>query len=214
MMTNKVLQYSEKEELFNSVSHGIGLLLSIPATILLIVYSSLYGTVWHVFSFSIYGATLITLYLASTLYHSAKNEELKKKLNIFDHSSIYLLIAGTYTPFLLVVLQGGWRWSLFCVVWGLAIIGIFFKIIWGTRLKIVSATAYVLMGWVIVIAIKPLINNLSTAGLWWLFAGGISYTVGAVLYTIKKLPYNHAIFHIFVLGGSIAHWISVFFYVL
>jgi hemolysin III len=213
-MGSSVSQYSEKEEYFNVISHGIGLLLSIPATVLLIVYSSLYGTVWHVVSFSIYGATLITLYLASTLYHNAKNEALKKKLNVFDHSSIYLLIAGTYTPFLLVVLHGTWGWSLFGVVWGIAIIGIFFKIISKARLKIMSASAYVLMGWVVVIAINPLLNNLSTPGLWWLFVGGISYTVGAVLYTIKKLPYNHGIFHIFVLGGSIAHWIAVFFYVL
>jgi hemolysin III len=213
-MEKYIPKYTKKEELFNSISHGFGLLLSIPALILLVVYACIEGSVWHIISFSIYGSTLVTLYLASTLYHSAKRPEIKKKLNVFDHSAIYLLIAGTYTPFLLVVLPGAWRWILFIVIWGLALIGIIFKIVYGTKRKIVSATAYVLMSWVMVIAIKPLINNLSTDGLWCLLAGGISYTVGAVIYTFKKLPQHHGIFHIFVLVGSFAHWIAVFFYVL
>jgi hemolysin III len=213
-MVSKLSQYSEKEELFNSVTHGIGLLFSIPALIVLIVFSSLYGTIWHIVSFSIYGTTLVTLYLSSTLYHSAKNLELKKKLNVFDHSAIYLLIAGTYTPFLLTVLRGAWGWSLLGVIWSLALIGIIFKIMSEARLKAISATAYVLMGCVILIAIKPLIDNLGTEGLWWLLGGGISYIVGAVIYTLQKLPYHHGIFHIFVLGGSFAHWIAIFFYLL
>jgi hemolysin III len=180
--------------------------------VLLVVYASLFGDVWHIVSFSIYGTSLLILYLASTLYHAVKKEALKKKLNVFDHAAIYLLIAGTYTPFLLVALRGAWGWSLFGVVWGIALIGISIKILVEGRLKIVSATAYVLMGWIVVIAIKPLINSLEPAGLWWLFAGGISYTVGAIFYVFKKLPYHHGIFHIFVLGGSFAHWVSVFFY--
>ena len=207
-------QYTAKEEVFNALTHGLGLLLSIPALILLVVSASLHGSIWHIVSFSIYGTTLFILYLASTLYHSVNNPGLKKKLNVFDHSAIYLLIAGTYTPFLLVVLHGAWGWSLFGVIWGLATIGITLKIISNARLKIASAIAYVLMGWVIVVAIGPLIENFSTEGLWWLFAGGFSYTVGAIFYLFKKLPHHHGIFHIFVLFGSFAHWVAVFFYVL
>jgi hemolysin III len=213
-MENTKAAYTPAEELVNAISHGLGLLLSIPGLVLLVVYAGLYGTVWHIVSFSIYGTSLVLLYLASTLYHSVKNEALKKKLNVFDHSAIYLLIAGTYTPFLLIVLRGAWGWSLFGVVWGIALVGIAIKILVKGRLKIVSATTYVLMGWIVVIAIKPLINNLETAGLWWLFAGGFSYTIGAVFYVMKKIPHHHGIFHVFVLGGSFAHWWAVFFYLI
>ncbi|NJO90479.1 MAG: hemolysin III family protein [Chloroflexia bacterium] len=213
-MSNYTPAYSVKEEIVNVITHGLGLLLSIPALVLLIVYASLYGTVWHIISFSIYGSTLVILYLASTLYHAARKPKRKENLNIFDHSAIYLLIAGTYTPFLLVTLRGPWGWSLFGVVWGLAFVGVVMKFFFMSKYKIVSALAYVFLGWVIIIAVKPLINNLDTGGLWWLLAGGISYTVGAVLYTLKKLPYHHGIFHVFVLGGSFAHWMAVFYYVL
>jgi hemolysin III len=213
-MSNYTPAYSVKEEIVNVITHGLGLLLSIPALVLLIVYASLYGTVWHIVSFSIYGSTLVTLYLASTLYHAARKPKVKENLNIFDHAAIYLLIAGTYTPFLLVTLRGPWGWSLFGVVWGLAVVGVVMKFFFMSKYKIVSALAYVLMGWVIIIAVKPLINNLDTGGLWWLLAGGISYTIGAVLYTLKRLPYHHGIFHVFVLGGSFAHWVAVFCYVL
>jgi hemolysin III len=213
-MSNYTPAYSVKEEIVNVITHGLGLLLSIPALVLLIVYASLYGTVWHIVSFSIYGSTLVTLYLASTLYHAARKPKVKENLNIFDHAAIYLLIAGTYTPFLMVTLRGPWGWSLFGVVWGLAVVGVVMKFFFMSKYKIVSALAYVLMGWVIIIAVKPLINNLDTGGLWWLLAGGISYTIGAVLYTLKRLPYHHGIFHVFVLGGSFAHWVAVFCYVL
>jgi hemolysin III len=213
-MTDSKLPYSPKEELFNTISHGIGLLLSIPALIVLIVYSCLYGTVWHTVSFSIYGISLVTLYLASTWYHGTKEEKLKKKLNVFDHSAIYVLIAGTYTPFLLVSLHGAWGWSLFGVVWGLALIGIYFELVKEKQNKVISAIAYILMGWVIVIAIKPLINNLAFGGLMWLMIGGLFYTIGAVFYTRKKMPNHHGIFHVFVLLGSMAHWIAVFCYIL
>ena len=206
--------YSSKEEAINVITHGIGLILSIPAVVLLIVYASIDGTVWHIASSCIYGSTLIVLYLASTTYHGSKKPELRKKLNVFDHSAIYLLIAGTYTPFLLVTLHGSWGWSLFGVVWGFAFIGILMKIFFSSRYKIISALAYVAMGWIIIIAIKPLINNLDPSGLKWLIAGGLSYTIGAALYVIKKIPYNHAIFHVFVLGGSFAHWMAIFFYVI
>jgi hemolysin III len=213
-MENKSSSYSSKEEKINIITHGFGLLLSIPATIILIIYSCNHGTAWHIVSSAIYGSSLILLYLASTVYHSAKESKLRERLNVFDHAAIYLLIAGTYTPFLLITLHGGWGWSLFGIVWGFAIIGIVMKILFSKRYKAVSAIAYVSMGCIIVVAFKPLINSIEPAGLWWLIAGGISYITGAVLYVIEKIPYNHGIFHVFVLGGSIAHWIAVFFYVL
>ena len=213
-MTDYTPPYSAKEEIVNTITHGFGLLLSIPALVLLVVFASIEGTVWHIVSFSIYGGTLVLLYLASTLYHAARKPKIKQQLNIFDHSAIYLLIAGTYTPFLLVTLRGPWGWSLFGVIWGLAILGIAVKFFATAKFRSLAALAYVLMGWIIIIAIKPLINNLETGGLWWLLGGGISYTVGAILYLIKKLPYHHGIFHVFVLGGSIAHWVSIFCYVL
>jgi hemolysin III len=211
-MDNNIPDYSIREEFFNTISHGFGLLLSIPALVLLVVFASIYGDAWHIVSFSIYGTSLVLLYLASTLYHGVSNRVLKKKLNVLDHAAIYLLIAGTYTPFLLVILRGAWGWSLFGVIWGIAVIGIALKIFISGKLKIVSAITYVLMGWIVIIAIKPLINNLETGGLWWLFAGGICYTVGAIFYVWKKIPLNHGIFHLFVLGGSFAHWWAVFFY--
>ncbi|RLD80405.1 MAG: hemolysin D [Bacteroidetes bacterium] len=205
--------YSDKEELLNTISHGIGLILSVPALILLIVYANIEGNIWHIVSFSIYGCSLILLYLASTLYHAAKKPELKQKLNIFDHSAIYVLIAGTYTPFALVTLNGFWGWLIFGIVWSIALIGLVLKLFYIGKYRKLSTLAYVLMGWVVIIAIKPLIDNLSTEGLFWLFIGGVFYTVGAILYLIKKLPYNHAIFHVFVLLGSLSHFFSVFYYV-
>ncbi len=205
--------YSIKEEFWNILTHGLGLALSIPALVLLIVYSSIYEDAWHIVSFSIYGTTLVVLYLASTLFHSSRKKKTRLRLNVFDHSSIYLLIAGTYTPFLLVTLRGPWGWSLFGVVWGLAIIGAVVKLFFTGRYDKISTAVYILMGWIIIIAIKPLIANLSPEGLFWLSAGGVSYSIGAILYLVKKIPYNHAIFHVFVLLGSIFHFISVFFYV-
>jgi len=207
-------QYSPREEMWNVITHGFGLLLSIAALALLVVYSSLYGTVWHIVSFSIYGASLVVLYLASTLFHAAKNQEVRNYLNIFDHSSIYFLIAGTYTPFVLVTLNGPWGWSLFGVIWGLAIAGMVFKLWFTGRYDKASAAAYVLMGLIILIAIVPLVNNLSTAGLIWLMAGGVAYIIGAGFYLWHSFPYNHAVFHVWVLIGSLCHFVAVFWYVL
>ncbi|MBT8316648.1 MAG: hemolysin III family protein [Lutibacter sp.] len=214
MEEKKVTYYDPKEEKFNVVSHAIGLVLSIIALVLLVVYSSIYGSTWHIVSFSIYGASLIVLYSASTFYHYVQNPKLRYRLNIFDHSAIYVLIAGTYTPFTLVVLNGWVGWTIFGVSWGLALLGIILKLFFIGKYDKISTFAYVLMGWVVIFAIKPLINNLPFEGLMWLLAGGIFYTVGAVLYSIRGLKYNHAIFHIFVLLGSFAHFIAVFFYVL
>jgi hemolysin III len=213
-MPVKTTYYPSKEEKINVFTHALGLLLSILALVLLVVYSSVYGTVWHITSFAIFGASLIVLYSASTFYHYSKNPKLRNKLNILDHSAIYVLIAGTYTPFTLVVLEGWIGWTIFGVSWGLAIIGITLKLFFTGKYDKISTIAYVLMGWVVVFAIKPLIENFPLEGLLWLLAGGIFYTIGAVLYSFQKLNYNHAIFHVFVLFGSFCHFMAVFFYVL
>ena len=176
--------------------------------------ASLHGDVWQIVSFSIFGASLIILYGASTLYHSAKKPVLRNKLNIIDHVSIYVLIAGTYTPFTLVTLKGTIGWVIFGISWGLALTGIILKLFFTGKYDLISTIMYVFMGWVIVFAIKPLIHNLPLEGLLWLFAGGISYTIGAILYSINKIKFNHAIFHMFVLMGSFCHFVSVFFYLL
>lgn len=214
MDLNKITFYEPKEEKFNVISHAIGLVLSIAALVLLVTYSSLNGSGYHIVSFSIYGASLILLYSASTFYHYAENPKLRHRLNIFDHSAIYVLIAGTYTPFTLVVLNGWVGWAIFGVSWGLALVGVVLKLFFIGKYDKISTFAYVLMGWLIIFAVNPLIMNFSFNGLMWLLSGGISYTVGAILYSIKKIKYNHAIFHIFVLLGSFSHFIAVFFYVL
>ena len=205
--------YPPLEEKINVISHALGLFLSVVALVLLVIQASFNGTVWHVVSFSIFGFSLILLYAASTFYHSAKTPKLRKRLNIFDHASIYILIAGTYTPFALVTLNGTMGWVIFGITWGIAITGVILKLYFTGKYDRISTIAYVLMGWIIVIAIKPLLNNLSAEGLAWLLAGGIAYTIGAILYSAKKLKFNHAIFHVFVLLGSFCHFIAVFFYV-
>ncbi len=207
-------QYSNTEEILNVITHGLGFLLSIAALVILIVYASLRGNAWHIVSFTIYGISLATLYLASTLFHMTRKQTLRNKLNIFDHVAIYFLIAGTYTPFLLVTIRGPWGWSLFGVIWGLAILGLLFKIFFIGKYDYLSAFIYVLMGWLIIIAIKPMNANLPPVAMWWLLGGGIAYTIGVVFYLVNKIPYNHAIFHIWVLLGSFAHFFTVFFYVL
>ena len=206
--------YSPLEEKINIISHAIGFSLSIVALVLLVTHATLHGDVWHIVSFSIFGSSLIILYAASTFYHSAKKSELRNRLNIIDHASIYVLIAGTYTPFTLVTLNGAIGWVIFGTSWGLALTGIILKLFFTGKYDLMSTIMYVLMGWIIVFAIKPLINNLPLEGLIWLFAGGISYTIGAIIYGIKKIKFNHAIFHMFVLMGSFCHFMSVYFYVL
>ena len=209
-----IKQYSPKEEKINIISHAIGFSLSIVAFVLLVTHANLHGDVWHIVSFSIFGASLIMLYGASTFYHSAKKPELRKRLKIIDHASIYVLIAGTYTPFTLVTLNGTLGWVIFGVSWGLALTGITLKLFFTGKHNLILTLTYVFMGWVIVFAIKPLISNLPLEGFLWLLAGGISYTIGAILYSVKKIKFNHAIFHMFVLTGSLCHFVSVFFYVL
>jgi hemolysin III len=215
MIDEKLIKtYSEKEEKLNVLTHGFGLLLSVIALFLLIVKSIKSENTTIITSFIIYGLSLIILYAASTFYHAAKAPELRYKLNIFDHASIYVLIAGTYTPFTLVTLEGWVGWTIFGVSWGLALIGVILKLFYTGKYDRISTIAYVLMGWLIVFAIKPLLANLSTEGLIWLFAGGVLYTTGAVLYSVEKIKYNHAIFHIFVLAGSFSHFMAVYYHVI
>ena len=210
----EIKYYSPIEEKINIISHAIGFILSIVALVLLVTHANLHGDVWHIVSFSIFGASLIILYAASTFYHNAKKPELRNRLKIIDHAAIYVLIAGSYTPFTLVTLQGTIGWVIFGTSWGLALTGIILKLFFTGKYNLISTLMYVFMGWVIVFAIKPLINNLPLEGLFWLFAGGMAYTIGAILYSIKKIKFNHAIFHVFVLMGSFSHFVSVFFYVL
>ena len=213
-MKDKLTYYESKEERLNIITHGIGFVLSILALVLLVVNASRYGTVRHITSFAIFGVSLIVLYAASTFYHYARNPDLRIKLNILDHAAIYVLIAGTYTPFTLVVLKGWIGWTIFGVSWGLALIGIVFKVFYFGKYDRISTIAYVLMGWVIIFAIKPLIDEFPLKGLLWLLAGGLAYTFGALLYSFRKMRFNHALFHVFVLIGSFCHFMAVFFYVL
>ena len=206
--------YSNTEEKLNVITHGIGLLLSIAALVFLILHASFNGTARHIVSFTIFGASLILLYSASTIYHYVQKPELRRKLNILDHSAIYVLIAGTYTPFTLVTLKGWLGWTIFGITWGIALVGIIFKMFFTGRFELLSTIAYVAMGWIIIFAIKPLIEVFPLNGLYWLMAGGIFYTLGAILFSIKKVKYNHAIFHIFVLLGSFSHFVAIYFYVL
>jgi len=209
-----IIYYDSKEENLNVISHAIGLVLSIIALILLVIYSSKYGSAKHIISFSIYGVSLIVLYAASTFYHNSKTSKLRQRLNIIDHASIYVLIAGTYTPFTMVILEGWVGWTIFGISWGLAFTGIILKLFYTGKYDRISTIAYVLIGWLIVFALKPLINNFPFNGLMWLLTGGVLYTIGAVLYRIKSIKYNHFIFHVFVLLASISHFIAVFFYIL
>ncbi len=204
-----VRRYTFKEEVANSITHGIGTLLSIAGLVILILHAIRFGDPWHIVSFAIFGSTMIALYLASTLYHSMPIIRWKHTLQIIDHSMIYLLIAGTYTPFLLVALRGGWGWTLFGIIWGLAIIGIVLNVFWIRKVKKLSIVLYIAMGWLVVIAFKQVLNNLTPLCLAFLIAGGLSYTVGVIFYGWKKLPYNHAIWHLFVLGGTIFHFFAV-----
>lgn len=206
------MYYGEK---FNSISHLTGALLAIAACVILVVQSAHTGDPWKIVSSAIYGAMLIVLYSFSTLYHSIRGERAKDVLRKFDHCSIYLLIAGTYTPFMLVTLRGSWGWSLFGVVWGLALVGIVQEIWLAKGLRILSLVIYVLMGWLAVIAIQPLIDTLTWSGFYWLAAGGLFYTGGIVFYaTDHKLRHGHGVWHLFVLAGSVCHFFTVLWYVI
>jgi hemolysin III len=204
--------YSLGEEIVHSITHGIGAGLSIVGSTVLVVLAVLHGNIYQIVGFSIYGATLFILYLASTLYHSFQHPKVKRIFKIIDHSAIYLLIAGTYTPFLLISIRGVWGWTLLVIIWGLAVLGISFKTLFIHRFQKLSVLAYILMGWLSVVAIRELVINIPPGGLIWLAAGGVVYTVGVIFYALHKIPYTHAVWHLFVLGGSICHYFAVLFY--
>jgi hemolysin III len=207
-------RYSFQEELVNSITHGIGAGLSVAALSVLVTFAGLLGDPWRVVSFSIYGTTLILLYLASTMYHSFRSPRLKSAFHVLDHAAIFLLIAGSYTPFTLVTLRGTWGWTLFVLIWTLALGGVLLKVFFMNRFTGLSVALYVGMGWLVMIAMKPLLAALPLGGVIWLAAGGGAYTLGVVFYLWKALPYNHAIWHLFVLAGSACHFCSILFYVL
>ena len=202
--------YPKKEETLNILSHGLGFLLSIVALPFLILKSFNFTGFWKPLSFIIYGLSMIILYAASTFYHAAKNPKKRRRLNIFDHAAIYVLIAGSYSPFCLVALDSSLGWYMFVFVWLFALAGVILKLFYTGKFDKLSTALYLLMGWQVVIFIKPLMASLTSEGLQFLFAGGIFYSVGAILYSIKKLPYNHAIFHVFVLLGSLSHFLAIY----
>lgn len=202
-----------RHELANSVTHGAGLALSVAGCAVLVTLAALRGSAWHIVACSVYSGTLVCLYAASTMYHSVRSRRLKRLLRIVDHSSIYLLIAGTYTPFTLVTLRGGWGWTLFGLVWGLTACGILFKIWFVDRVPVVSTVVYVLMGWLVVIAIKPVLAMVPVPAILWLLAGGLFYTAGVGFFAWQRLPYHHAIWHLFVICGSVCHYFAVLYYV-
>jgi hemolysin III len=202
------------EEIAASITHGIGAGLAIAGLSVLVALSALRGDAWRVVGFSIYGASLVLLYLSSMFYHAFRNPAVKHVFRIFDHAAIYLLIAGTYTPFLLVTLRGPLGWTLFGITWGLAVLGVVQASLALDRLKLAGLATYVLMGWLIVVAYEPLVAAIRLGGMAWLLAGGVFYTGGVVFYVGKRIPFNHAIWHLFVLAGSACHFVAMLLYVL
>lgn len=201
--------YTLAEEIANSITHGIGAGLSVAGLTVLVVLASLYGDVWQIVSFSIYGTSLIILYLASTLYHSIQHPPTKRIFRLIDHSAIYILIAGTYTPFLLVAMRGVIGWTMLVIIWGIAILGIAFKMLFLGRYKIISTLGYVAMGWLCLVAWHEFMANVPMQSIYMLAIGGVTYTAGVIFFALEKIPYNHAIWHVFVLAGSIAHYFAV-----
>jgi len=211
-MIFKTARRRKSEEIVNSTSHGVGILIAIACTVLLIVRAGYYGNAWHIVTFSIFGAGMINLYSASMLFHSAINPRIKYKLNRFDHSSIYILIAATYTPFSLIGIKGAFGWAIFGIVWTMAIAGVIFKIwFYSPKYRRLSAWLYVAMGWTGIIAIAPIIRNVPFTSLWFLMSGCLAYSFGVIFYLVEKIPYGHGIFHLFIIGGSICHFFAIVF---
>jgi hemolysin III len=208
-----VRTYSVGEEVANSLTHGFGIVLSVVGLAVLVVSASASGDVRHVVSCAIFGVTLILLYTASTLYHGIQHSRVKAAMRVLDHSAIFLLIAGTYTPFTLVNLRGPWGWSLFGLIWGLALLGVLFQVTLLRRWVGLSLGLYVGMGWAVIVAAKPLLETVPPQGLALLLLGGLSYTGGIVFYVWHRLPYHHAVWHLFVLAGSVCHFCAILFYV-
>ncbi len=203
---------SNGEELANSISHCVGFGLSVAALVILVVFGARQGNPWKVISFSVYGFSLMTLFLASTLHHSFRSRRLKSLFLLFDHIAIYILIAGSYTPILLIALRGAWGWSMFGVIWGISIIGILLKIYYLGRYKVISVLVYLLMGWVVVIAYKPLLEAIPYGLFIWMGIGGLCYSLGVVFFVWRTFPYHHSVWHLFVLAGCATHYIGIFKY--
>lgn len=201
------------EEIANAVTHGMGVIFSIVALVLLVMSATESGSTWNVTAVSVFGASMILLYLFSTLMHAIPHPRAKRVLQVFDHAGIYLLIAGSYTPFALVTLHGTLGWTLFGIVWGVAILGIVWKLFSTGKYMWVSNMTYLALGWICIIAIRPLYESLGHQGFMLLLAGGIAYSVGIVFYVWQKLPFNHAIWHLFVLAGSVFIFLSILLYV-
>ncbi|PIF06434.1 MAG: hemolysin D [Draconibacterium sp.] len=197
------------EEIFNAITHGIGTLLSITALVILIVVASIKGNVWYVVSYTVFGSSLVLLYLSSTLYHSFKREKVKNLFARFDHAAIFFLIAGTYTPFVLTVLRGVLGWVIFGVIWSVAIAGMVVRSIYPYRFRKFMVYLYLAMGWMFIVAVIPMVKALPAKSLWLLFSGGIAYSLGVVFYSLRNVKYAHGIWHLFVLAGSILHFFSV-----
>jgi len=211
---NTSYSYTKREEIANAITHGVGALLSIAALVLLLMYSIRHGSTAHIVSFSIYGVSMILLYFCSTLLHSLREGKLKDVFEVLDHASIYVFIAGSYTPILLLVVKGSLGITLLSVVWSIALMGIIFKVIFTKRFLFLSTMIYIGMGWMIVFAIDPVIERLAFEGLTMLITGGVLYTVGTIFYMWRLFPFHHAVWHLFVVGGSASHFFTMFFYVL
>ncbi len=211
--TSRYLDDTLGEEIASAITHGIGALLAVAMLVILVVLAAKRGDPWRIVSFSIYGASMIILFLMSMFSHAFPNGGVKRFFQIMDYASIYFLIAGTYTPLTLVAIKGAWGWTLFGIIWGLAILGIIFKTFFLGKFEKVSLAIYVAMGWLVVIAIKPLLVNVKPMFLLWLSIGGVLYTVGIIFYVVKQIPFHHAIWHLFVLGGAICIFFGFLFYV-
>mgnify|MGYP006293101353 FL=1 len=207
-------KYSTSEEIANSITHGIGIVLAVAGLGVLTAFAGRLGSARHVVGCSIYAATMILLFTASTLYHAIPLPRAKSVLRVLDHSAIYLLIAGTYTPFTLVNLRGPWGWTLFGVVWGMALIGILLEVLPGGRRTGISLALYMIMGWCVIAAGRPLLATVAPGGLLLLILGGVTYTAGIGFYAWHRLPYHHALWHVFVLVGSVLHFLAILFYVI
>ncbi|MEN1939997.1 hemolysin III family protein [Luteimonas sp. MJ174] len=198
-----------REELASALTHGLGATAALAGGAVLITLAALYGNGWQLGAAIVFGVSLLLLYIASTLYHSFQNPVLKGRLKVFDHCAIYVLIAGTYTPFTLIGLRGPWGWGLFAAIWTLALAGVVFKLFYTGRFKRLSTLVYVAMGWLVLVAIKPVLAALDAWTFGWLVAGGVFYTLGTVFYHRESLPFSHAIWHLFCIAGSVCHYVAV-----
>lgn len=214
MSSKRAGYYPPKEEKWNIYTHAFGLLMSCLGLVFLIIRANTFEGYVPLVSFTVFGVSMILVYAASTFYHSAKKEKIRYHLNILDHSAIFVSIAGTYTPFTLITLNGFTGWLIFSIVWGIAVVGIILKLFFTGKYRTLSTIIYVAMGGIIIFAIKPLMQNLALPGLYWVLGGGLSFIIGAVFFSLRKIPYNHAIFHGFVLLGSLSHYIAVYKYVI